>query len=455
MCRTPAPPSTALVASSIWSGVGEVNTSPGHAASSIPRPTKPPCIGSLPAPPPETMPTLPLTGASARTTTYGSNITRMASWWAADIPSSASRTTASGSLMSFFICPPLLGTGVRSRHRIGARSVGSIRPAEREGLLRLAGSHRRVHVQHVAGRRGLAGRGPPLALPELADLRHHLAALRRVARRDRRPEADLDLDATGEEPPAEPLGPVLAGGHRLARPADPDRHDVQPVLRGDHGGARLDTPDVAVARARALGEDEQVPPVRDQLVHVIARAAVEPCARPAHGDRVEREGSGPRPPAGSVEVVGRSGDGRALAPGARRRAQDRRRVEVTGVVGHEDDGIRHLVVQHLATIDAVLDVPVEQWREDRGQDPAADDPSDRAARPRDVHLRVLARELFADLGAPRARAAAELGDLGACPTAGALQPRSGLLLACPAQLHRAIVGSCTPRLRDGFARPRP
>src|ERR1041384_6496162 len=56
MCSTPAPPSTAFVASSIWSGVGEVNTSPGQAASSMPRPTKPPCIGSRPEPPPATRP---------------------------------------------------------------------------------------------------------------------------------------------------------------------------------------------------------------------------------------------------------------------------------------------------------------------------------------------------------------------------------------------------------------
>src|SRR6266516_537874 len=46
MCSTPAPPFTAFVASSIWSGVGDVNTSPGQAASSMPCPTKPPCIGS-------------------------------------------------------------------------------------------------------------------------------------------------------------------------------------------------------------------------------------------------------------------------------------------------------------------------------------------------------------------------------------------------------------------------
>src|SRR3954464_12801182 len=52
MGSPPAPPLTAFVASSIWSGVGEVNTSPGQAASSIPGPTKPPCIASWPRPPP-------------------------------------------------------------------------------------------------------------------------------------------------------------------------------------------------------------------------------------------------------------------------------------------------------------------------------------------------------------------------------------------------------------------
>ena len=72
MWSTPAPPSTFLVAHSIWSGVGEVNTSPGQAASSIPMPTNPPCIGSCPDPPPETTPTFPCTGASFRNTTAGS-----------------------------------------------------------------------------------------------------------------------------------------------------------------------------------------------------------------------------------------------------------------------------------------------------------------------------------------------------------------------------------------------
>src|SRR5215217_4616982 len=56
MCSTPAPPSTLVVAHSIWSGVGEVNTSPGHAASSIPPPPNPPCRGPCPHPPPHEPP---------------------------------------------------------------------------------------------------------------------------------------------------------------------------------------------------------------------------------------------------------------------------------------------------------------------------------------------------------------------------------------------------------------
>ena len=59
MCSTPAPRSTTVVASCIWSGVGEVKTSPQHAASSMPGPTYPPWSGSWPEPPPEISATLP------------------------------------------------------------------------------------------------------------------------------------------------------------------------------------------------------------------------------------------------------------------------------------------------------------------------------------------------------------------------------------------------------------
>src|SRR3954463_4752468 len=63
MCRTPAPPSTPFVAAAIWSGTGEVKTSPAHAASSMPMPTNPPCIGSRPRKPPPRNPPLHRPGA--------------------------------------------------------------------------------------------------------------------------------------------------------------------------------------------------------------------------------------------------------------------------------------------------------------------------------------------------------------------------------------------------------
>ena len=106
MCSTPAPPSTACVAASIWSGVGEVKTSPGQAASSMPGPTNPPCIGSWPEPPPETIATLPATGASARAIQCGSVWTTRRPACARAMPASSSLTTSSGRLMSFFIALP-------------------------------------------------------------------------------------------------------------------------------------------------------------------------------------------------------------------------------------------------------------------------------------------------------------------------------------------------------------
>src|SRR4051794_39257298 len=102
MWTTPAPPSTALVAASIWSGTGEVKTSPGQAASNMPGPTNPPCSGSCPEPPPDTNPTLPATGASLRTMIFASASWRTRSGWAAASPATDSSTTASGSLTSFF-----------------------------------------------------------------------------------------------------------------------------------------------------------------------------------------------------------------------------------------------------------------------------------------------------------------------------------------------------------------
>src|SRR6185369_1534089 len=103
MWRTPAPPSTARVAASIWSGTGEVKTLPAHAASSIPSPTNPPWSGSWPDPPPEIRPTLPACGPPARrTTAFATSILTM-SGWAAARPARLSGTMSSIPLISFFI----------------------------------------------------------------------------------------------------------------------------------------------------------------------------------------------------------------------------------------------------------------------------------------------------------------------------------------------------------------
>src|SRR5207248_6997815 len=101
MCSTPASVATALVAARIWSGTGEVNTSPGQAASSMPYPTKPPCRGSCPDPPPDTRLTLPGVGPPARVT-YRSAWFTDRDGWAAATPARASARTSSGALISFF-----------------------------------------------------------------------------------------------------------------------------------------------------------------------------------------------------------------------------------------------------------------------------------------------------------------------------------------------------------------
>ena len=212
MWSTPAPPSTALVAASIWSGTGDVNTSPAQAASSMPRPTKPPCIGSWPEPPPEMIPTFPWRGASARTTTFGS-MTRTRSPCAAAIPARASLTTFSGALMSFFIdmsllAPPSVPRPMRARRddpRRGRRIDGSGHEVVREQGLVGHGTkdaaddrsdHRNPAVAPV--RCPLAGdrqHGVRDAGPEVA------GRIDRVARRSAEREADGPHEEADQERP--------------------------------------------------------------------------------------------------------------------------------------------------------------------------------------------------------------------------------------------------------------
>src|SRR5579859_73936 len=104
MSSTPASPATAWAASAIWSGVGEVNTCPGQAASSMPWPTKPACRGSCPLPPPETSATF-FGFSSRRRTNFRSGPSVMMSACAEASPSKLSASMPSTELMNFFTQP--------------------------------------------------------------------------------------------------------------------------------------------------------------------------------------------------------------------------------------------------------------------------------------------------------------------------------------------------------------
>src|SRR5208282_100652 len=102
MKSVPSLPPTAVAASTIWSGVGEVKTCPGQAASSIPVPTKPICSGSCPLPPPEIKATLFKLGEQ-RHTNLRSGPRATTSECAAAKPSRLSARKSSTELMNFFM----------------------------------------------------------------------------------------------------------------------------------------------------------------------------------------------------------------------------------------------------------------------------------------------------------------------------------------------------------------
>src|SRR6266540_6168450 len=146
MWRTPAPPSTARVAASIWSGTGEVKTFPAQAASSMPRPTKPPWSGSWPEPPPDTRATLPRRGPPARRTTLLAASILTTSGWALARPARLSGTMSSTRLRSFFIALVVVTMGFPFRCQVvrttrtttGLRLCAGGRPNRRGRLLGLA-----------------------------------------------------------------------------------------------------------------------------------------------------------------------------------------------------------------------------------------------------------------------------------------------------------------------------
>src|SRR3954451_10946018 len=260
MCTTPAPPSTALVAASIWSGTGEVKTSPQHAASSMPRPTKPACSGSWPDPPPEMRPTLPGVGPVARYTTLFSWST-CSCGCAASTPSSASLTTSAGSLISFFIS--CLHSDVRRgqghdrrrgggragerperqgrRHAgeaLGAQIDRQLRPVDRPAP-ELLDQHGTDCARRVDGRAGGRGHGN--------DRREHDQTDRQAGETGRGLAVDDTEDGEDEDEPADELGgeglrPVY--GRPIRGNAQPDvgcllaeyRDDCQ---RADDGAGHL------------------------------------------------------------------------------------------------------------------------------------------------------------------------------------------------------------------------
>ena len=129
---------------------------------------------------------------------------------------------------------------------------------------------------------------------------------------------------------------------------------------------------------------------------MVGRSVLEPLALAAEGHGVEQQRDPARLPAAPVEVVRGGGHGRAAAPLARQRAQDRGRVEMARMVGHEDDRVRELV-EDLTTRDPGAHVVVDHRAQPEAEQRLARRLRVAAARPGDVHLGVLARELAAAL----------------------------------------------------------
>ena len=108
----------------------------------------------------------------------------------------------------------------------------------------------------------------------------------------------------------------------------------RPVRDGQVGGTAAELLGPAVGGAAALGEDDQVPVVGQQLGGQVGGAAVDLGALDGDGGQQERPGVGL--PAPVEEVVGRRRHHRPVAEPQREAAQQQGGVDVAGVVGGED-----------------------------------------------------------------------------------------------------------------------
>src|SRR5689334_15848806 len=260
MWSTPAPPSTAFVAAAIWSGTGEVKIAPAQAASSMPLPTNPPCRGSWPEPPPDTRPTLPDTGASARITSWLSRSTRTSPACAVAMPASASGTTVSGSLMNFLttaarvlIPGSLPGRGSDVVDPVGSTmpndfqdnnawaalvssgAIGADPGAVHHALVDVPGQRAPHHgVEGAVLEAELAGRAGAVVGVPVQERRHHLAAQPRPPAphprggRGHVPRGQGEGTGQVQGPPFDAGHPGQRGHRLLGRDGDP-REQVAPA----------------------------------------------------------------------------------------------------------------------------------------------------------------------------------------------------------------------------------
>ena len=270
------------------------------------------------------------------------------------MPSSASRTTASGSLMSFFIGDHPGDEGRRATAPYWAHCRASNRRPDQRGWQARARPARRSSAPgggllaggctatgtplvrsgaitgsppsggatsgRSAARSGTSDRprrllhprdrgGGPRAPRTRARGPSRRGGARRLAGPDRRPEAHLDLDPAREEPPGARFGQFWPGGIASCVPADPDRHDV------DARAARR-------ARRRRSG------PCRSRR-HASAcprgTSAGSTAARSAGGRGRSRRCRGRRPSRPSGTVLNTSGDAAGAASATCRSSRRRRR----------------------------------------------------------------------------------------------------------------------------------
>ena len=130
-------------------------------------------------------------------------------------------------------------------------------------------------------------------------------------------------------------------GHGFVPAEHGDWDDRHPHLHGEGRCARLRLADLAAARARALGEDQNRHACPQQAPRHPRRLAVlDAFALALAQDRigVEKDGREGGDPAFAVEIIGRGAGGELFCDPVGQKREDHGRVQVRGVIGHQDEG---------------------------------------------------------------------------------------------------------------------